>query len=185
MLRSVRLAGTTAEQKPRSLSGGQRQRAAIARAFAGAPKVVVLDEPTAALDVSVQATVLNLLNDLQRDKDTTYLFISHDLKVVRYMADRIGVLYRGRLVETGSSDQVFRGPNHPYTKLLLDASSDEARPIIVQAATTAEAASNSGCAFADRCPLAASACREAEPDSINLGDGHLIACWRTDTLLAS
>ncbi|TIV90507.1 MAG: ABC transporter ATP-binding protein, partial [Mesorhizobium sp.] len=100
LLRSVRLVDTTAEQKPRSLSGGQRQRAAIARAFAGAPKVVVLDEPTSALDVSVQATVLNLLNDLQRDRNTTYLFISHDLRVVRYMADRIGVLYRGRLVET-------------------------------------------------------------------------------------
>ena len=185
LLRSVRLAGTTAEQKPRSLSGGQRQRAAIARAFAGAPKVVVLDEPTSALDVSVQATVLNLLNDLQRDKDTTYLFISHDLKVVRYMADRIGVLYRGRLVETGSSEQVFRGPNHPYTKLLLKASSDEARPIIVQAAAAVDAASNKGCAFADRCPLAAPACQEAEPASINLGDGHLIACWRTDALLAS
>ncbi|TIM22541.1 MAG: ABC transporter ATP-binding protein, partial [Mesorhizobium sp.] len=85
------------------------QRAAIARAFAGVPKVVVLDEPTSALDVSVQATVLNLLNDLQHDKDTTYLFISHDLRVVRYMADRIGVLYRGRLVETGTSDQIFRG----------------------------------------------------------------------------
>ncbi|MEZ2328436.1 dipeptide ABC transporter ATP-binding protein [Mesorhizobium sp. RCC_202] len=184
LLRSVRLAGTTAEQKPRSLSGGQRQRAAIARAFAGAPKVVVLDEPTSALDVSVQATVLNLLNDLQRDKDTTYLFISHDLKVVRYMADRIGVLYRGRLVETGSSEQVFRGPNHPYTKLLLAASSDEVPAIVVQTATPTETASNSGCAFADRCPLAAPACREAEPASIDLGDGHLIACWRTDALSA-
>ncbi|TGV29972.1 ABC transporter ATP-binding protein, partial [bacterium M00.F.Ca.ET.168.01.1.1] len=99
LLRSVRLADTTAEQTPRSLSRGQRQRATIARAFAGAPKVVVLDEPTSALDVSVQATVLNLLNDLQRARGTTYLFISHGLRVVRYMADRIGVLYRGRLVE--------------------------------------------------------------------------------------
>ena len=184
LLRSVRLADTTAEQKPRSLSGGQRQRAAIARAFAGAPKVVVLDEPTSALDVSVQATVLNLLNDLQRDKDTTYLFISHDLKVVRYMADRIGVLYRGRLVETGSSEQVFRGPNHPYTKLLLAASLDEAPAIVLRAETPAETASNRGCAFADRCPLAAAACREAEPASVDLGNGHLIACWRTDALLA-
>ncbi|PBC09822.1 ABC transporter ATP-binding protein [Mesorhizobium sp. WSM3859] len=185
LLRSVRLADTTAEQKPRSLSGGQRQRAAIARAFAGAPKVVVLDEPTSALDVSVQATVLNLLNDLQRDRNTTYLFISHDLRVVRYMADRIGVLYRGRLVETGTSEQVFRGPNHPYTKLLLAASSDEAPAVSVQAEIAAETTSNSGCAFAGRCPLAQPGCREAEPSAADVGDGHLIACRRTDALLAS
>ncbi|TGS12915.1 ABC transporter ATP-binding protein [Mesorhizobium sp. M2E.F.Ca.ET.209.01.1.1] len=184
LLRSVRLADTSAEQKPRSLSGGQRQRAAIARAFAGAPKVVVLDEPTSALDVSVQATVLNLLNDLQRDRDTTYLFISHDLRVVRYMADRIGVLYRGRLVETGTSEQVFRGPNHPYTKLLLAASSDESPMVSVQAEIAAEIISNSGCAFAGRCPLTQPGCREAEPPATDAGDGHLIACWRTDALLA-
>ncbi|RWL83753.1 MAG: ABC transporter ATP-binding protein [Mesorhizobium sp.] len=178
LLRSVRLADTTAEQKPRSLSGGQRQRAAIARAFAGAPKVVVLDEPTSALDVSVQATVLNLLNDLQRDRNTTYLFISHDLRVVRYMADRIGVLYRGRLVETGTSEQVFRGPNHPYTKQLLAASSDELAAVSVQAETAAEITSNSGCAFAGRCPLAQPRCREVEPAAADVGEGHLIACWR-------
>ncbi|TPI11807.1 ABC transporter ATP-binding protein [Mesorhizobium sp. B4-1-3] len=185
LLRSVRLADTTAEQKPRSLSGGQRQRAAIARAFAGAPKVVVLDEPTSALDVSVQATVLNLLNDLQRDRDTTYLFISHDLRVVRYMADRIGVLYRGRLFETGTSEQVFRGPNHPYTKQLLAASSDEAPTIALQVGAPIEGPSIGGCAFADRCPLAAPQCRKAEPASADIGNGHLIACWRTDALLAS
>ncbi|TIQ33710.1 MAG: ABC transporter ATP-binding protein [Mesorhizobium sp.] len=184
LLRSVRLAGTTAEQKPRSLSGGQRQRAAIARAFAGAPKVVVLDEPTSALDVSVQATVLNLLNDLQREKDTTYLFISHDLKVVRYMADRIGVLYQGRLVETGTSEQVFRGPNHPYTKLLLAASSDETTSTVsIQAGVAAEITSNSGCAFAERCPLATPSCKEAEPPAVDAGDGHLVACWRRDELI--
>ncbi|RUX34342.1 ABC transporter ATP-binding protein [Mesorhizobium sp. M2A.F.Ca.ET.042.01.1.1] len=182
LLRSVRLADTTAEQKPRSLSGGQRQRAAIARAFAGAPKVVVLDEPTSALDVSVQATVLNLLNDLQRDRNTTYLFISHDLRVVRYMADRIGVLYRGRLVETGTSEQVFGGPNHPYTKQLLAASSDESPAVSVQAEITAEINSNSGCAFAGRCPLAQPGCLKAEPPATDAGDGHLIACWRRGEL---
>ncbi|MDX8533557.1 ABC transporter ATP-binding protein [Mesorhizobium sp. VK25A] len=179
LLRSVRLADTTVEQKPRSLSGGQRQRAAIARAFAGAPKVVVLDEPTSALDVSVQATVLNLLNDLQRDQDTTYLFISHDLRVVRYMADRIGVLYRGRLVETGASEQVFRGPNHPYTKLLLAASSDNAPAISAEAAAET---THAGCAFADRCPLALASCREAEPAAADVGGGHLIACRRRSEL---
>lgn len=179
LLQSVRLAGTTAEQKSRSLSGGQRQRAAIARAFAGVPKVVVLDEPTSALDVSVQATVLNLLNDLQRDKDTTYLFISHDLRVVRYMADRIGVLYRGRLVETGSSDQIFQGPNHPYTQLLLAASSDEAAPKLsapVEIETTGIA--SKGCSFADRCPLVLPDCRKAEPPARQVAAGHRIACWR-------
>ncbi|AZV20841.1 ABC transporter ATP-binding protein [Mesorhizobium sp. M7A.F.Ce.TU.012.03.2.1] len=179
LLGSVRLAGTTAEQKSRSLSGGQRQRAAIARAFAGVPKVVVLDEPTSALDVSVQATVLNLLNDLQRDKDTTYLFISHDLRVVRYMADRIGVLYRGRLVETGSSDQIFKGPNHPYTALLLAASSDEAEPkLSAPAEIEATGVPNTGCAFADRCPLVLPDCRKAEPPANEVAPGHRIACWR-------
>ncbi|TIV49487.1 MAG: ABC transporter ATP-binding protein, partial [Mesorhizobium sp.] len=136
------------------------------------------DEPTSALDVSVQATVLNLLNDLQRDRNTTYLFISHDLRVVRYMADRIGVLYRGRLVETGTSEQVFRGPSHPYTQLLLAASSDEAPTAFAQAEIAAEITSNSGCAFAGRCPLAQPGCREAEPSAADVGDGHLIACWR-------
>ncbi|RUW63464.1 ABC transporter ATP-binding protein [Mesorhizobium sp. M7A.F.Ca.US.008.03.1.1] len=179
LLASVRLTGATAEQKSRSLSGGQRQRAAIARAFAGVPKVVVLDEPTSALDVSVQATVLNLLNDLQRDKDTTYLFISHDLRVVRYMADRIGVLYRGRLVETGSSDQIFRGPNHPYTALLLAASSDDAEPkLSPPAEIEATAVPNTGCAFADRCPLVLPECRKAEPSAMEVAAGHRIACWR-------
>lgn len=179
LLASVRLAATTVDQKPRSLSGGQRQRAAIARAFAGVPKLVVLDEPTSALDVSVQATVLNLLNDLQRDKDTTYLFISHDLRVVRYMADRIGVLYRGRLVEAGSSEQIFRGPNHPYTKLLLAASSDETAPRApAQLDVAAHDAETSGCSFAARCPVALPDCRKAQPPVRQAGDGHLIACWR-------
>ena len=179
LLASVRLTGTTADQKPRSLSGGQRQRAAIARAFAGAPKVVVLDEPTSALDVSVQATVLNLLNDLQRQENTTYVFISHDLRVIRYMADRIGVLYRGRLVEVGSSNQIFRGPNHPYTKLLLAASSDETTPKIpAQAELLAADVPHGGCSFANRCPLAVTDCATTQPPIRQAGQGHLIACWR-------
>ncbi|TGT54033.1 ABC transporter ATP-binding protein [Mesorhizobium sp. M00.F.Ca.ET.170.01.1.1] len=182
LLASVRLDDATAEQKPRSLSGGQRQRAAIARAFAGAPKIVVLDEPTSALDVSVQATVLNLLNDLQRDNDTTYLFISHDLRVVRYMADRIGVLYRGRLVEAGSSEQIFRGPNHPYTKLLLSASLDDTTtakaPAQLDLAITPEM---SGCSFAGRCPVALPDCGKAQPPTRQSGNGHRIACWRASS----
>ncbi|MBZ9772366.1 ABC transporter ATP-binding protein [Mesorhizobium sp. CO1-1-8] len=180
LLAGVRLAQNTALQKPRSLSGGQRQRVAIARAFAGQPRVVVLDEPTSALDVSVQATVLNLLNDLQRDKQTAYLFISHDLRVVRYMADRIGVLYRGRLIETGSADQIFRGPNHPYTELLLAAASSEHAHPAVSAPVKVEATANTnnGCSFADRCASALPECRITEPKARHLGDGHMIACWR-------
>ncbi|MFE0013434.1 dipeptide ABC transporter ATP-binding protein [Mesorhizobium sp. NPDC059054] len=179
LLRSVRLSPQLAERKPGALSGGQRQRAAIARAFSGTPKLVVLDEPTSALDVSVQATVLNLLNDLQQRDETAYLFISHDLRVVRYMADRIGVLYRGHLVEEGSSDQIFAGPNHPYTEMLLAASSgdtDLAKP--TSFASEIETQPSRGCAFAGRCPQAQPVCAEAEPPCRPVAGGHTIRCWQ-------
>lgn len=179
LLESVRLAPSFAGRKPGALSGGQRQRAAIARAFSGTPKLVVLDEPTSALDVSVQATVLNLLNDLQRRDDTAYLFISHDLRVVRYMADRIGVLYRGRLVEEGSSGQIFTGPNHPYTEMLLAAGNRE--PGLVEhvpLASEIETRPGWGCAFAGRCPEAQPACLEAEPPGRTIAEGHTIRCWQ-------
>lgn len=181
LLRSVRLSPAFAGRKPGALSGGQRQRAAIARAFTGTPKLVVLDEPTSALDVSVQATVLNLLNDLQRRDETAYLFISHDLRVVRYMADRIGVLYRGRLVEEGSSDQIFAGPNHPYTEMLLAASSAEAEVKLTQPSSSAleiESHPSQGCAFTGRCPQAQAACRQAEPPRRTIAEGHTIRCWQ-------
>uniref|UniRef100_UPI001BDE37A3 oligopeptide/dipeptide ABC transporter ATP-binding protein n=1 Tax=Mesorhizobium sp. dw_380 TaxID=2812001 RepID=UPI001BDE37A3 len=123
-------------------------------------------------------TVLNLLNDLQRGRDTAYLFISHDLRVVRYMADRIGVLYRGRLVETGSSDQIFAGPNHPYTQMLLAAASNDGQPVATSEAQATIEAGPGGCAFAGRCPLADAGCREAEPVSREIEPGHVIACWK-------
>lgn len=176
LLRSVRLSSTFGERKPGALSGGQRQRAAIARAFSGTPKLVVLDEPTSALDVSVQATVLNLLNDLQRRDDTAYLFISHDLRVVRYMADRIGVLYRGRLVEEGSSDQIFTGPNHPYTEMLLAAGETASSPATF--VSEIETPASRGCAFASRCQWAQPACTEAEPPRRTVAEGHTIRCWQ-------
>ena len=117
----LRLTQRHLDLKPRQLSGGLKQRVAIARAFAGDPEIVVADEPTSALDVSVQAAILNLLSELQLKSRTSYLLISHDLGVVRYLADRIAVMYLGRIMEVGESETVFRGPNHPYTEALLSA----------------------------------------------------------------
>ena len=117
----LRLTQRHLDLKPRQLSGGLKQRVAIARAFAGDPRIVVADEPTSALDVSVQAAILNLLSELQLKSKTSYLLISHDLGVVRYLADRIAVMYLGRIMEVGDSETVFRGPNHPYTEALLSA----------------------------------------------------------------
>ena len=118
---SLRLSQRHLDLKPRQLSGGLKQRVAIARAFAGDPRIVVCDEPTSALDVSVQAAILNVLADLQAGDRTSYLFISHDLGVVRYLSDRIAVMYLGRIMELGTTQQIFDGPNHPYTEALLSA----------------------------------------------------------------
>ena len=118
---SLRLSQRHLDLKPRQLSGGLKQRVAIARAFAGDPRIVVCDEPTSALDVSVQAAILNVLADLQAGDRTSYLFISHDLGVVRYLSDRIAVMYLGRIMELGTTKQIFDGPNHPYTEALLSA----------------------------------------------------------------
>ncbi len=117
----LRLTPRHLDLKPSQLSGGLKQRVAIARAFAGDPRIVVCDEPTSALDVSVQAAILNLLADLQAEQKTSYVFITHDMGVVRYLADRIAVMYLGRIQEVGPTDDVFKGPHHPYTEALLSA----------------------------------------------------------------
>lgn len=170
LLRAVQLQAEHRSSMPGALSGGQRQRVAIARAFAGTPRLVVLDEPTSALDVSVQAAVLNLLNDLQRKRRTSYLLISHDLNVVRYMADHVGVLYRGHLVETGPAERVFQGPNHPYTRLLLT-SAECKEP-------AGSPLARRGCVFADRCPIADARCQQESPPARRDDADHMILCWR-------
>ena len=124
----MRLADRYLPRAPAQLSGGLKQRVAIARAFAGDPRIIVCDEPTSALDVSVQAAILNLLADLQAERRVSYIFISHDLGVVRYLSDRIAVLYLGRLMEIGPAERVFYGPHHPYTEALLSAVSVHRRP---------------------------------------------------------
>jgi peptide/nickel transport system ATP-binding protein len=182
LLRSVGLDETTVRRKPVQLSGGQRQRVAIARAFAGRPKLVVCDEITSALDVSVQASVLNFLLDLQRDNDTSLIFISHDLGVVRYLADEVVVMYLGHVCEAGPAEAVFGGPNHPYTEALLSAvpaPDPAARPARIRLSGTVPSAVSppSGCPFHTRCPRKLDGLCETEPPPWrDLGGGHRIWC---------
>jgi peptide/nickel transport system ATP-binding protein len=177
---SVRLTERHLDAKPRQLSGGLKQRVGIARAFAGEPRVVVCDEPTSALDVSVQAAILNLLVELQVDRRGSYVFISHDLNVVHYLADRIAVMYLGRLLQIGPAQAVFSGPQHPYTAALLSANpaggghADRTRlPGELPSALNLP----SGCVFHTRCPRKLGRiCEEQEPALLQAGDGHSIRC---------
>ncbi|RJG40475.1 ABC transporter ATP-binding protein [Mesorhizobium sp. DCY119] len=177
LFEAVRLNPHYMRSRPRQLSGGLKQRVAIARAFAGNPRLVVCDEPTSALDVSVQAAILNLLADLQAEQNVAYLFVSHDLKVVRYLSDRIAVLYRGRVVESGSSEQVFSGPNHPYTASLLAAGSEDRQHGQYDVQTNMLGEDSPGCCFESRCSHSlAGMCDVAAPQSREVEDGHFIAC---------
>ena len=177
----LRLTQRHLDLKPRQLSGGLKQRVAIARAFAGDPTIVVADEPTSALDVSVQAAILNLLSELQIRSKTSYLLISHDLGVIRYLADRIAVMYLGRIMEVGPSEAVFGGPNHPYTEALLSAvpnvdGEDRAR-ILLEGEIPSPANPPSGCVFNTRCHRAmAGICEVTEPPLIEVAPGHMMRC---------
>jgi peptide/nickel transport system ATP-binding protein len=179
LLGSVRVGDQYLMVRPRNLSGGLKQRIAIARAFAGDPKLVVCDEPTSALDVSVQAAILNLLARLQAEKGVAYLFISHDLAVVRYLADRVAVLYLGRLMEVGEASQIFGGPNHPYTEALLSASAEIEGSQRIRLTGEIPSAANppSGCVFNTRCPRKLGPiCEMEEPPLAEMEPGHFIRC---------
>jgi peptide/nickel transport system ATP-binding protein len=178
---SVRFDVRLIRHKPSQLSGGLKQRAAIARAFAGDPRLVVCDEPTSALDVSVQAAILNLLAELQAEKETAYLFISHDLGVVRYLSDRIAVLYLGRLMELGDAETVYGTPQHPYTEALLSslprAAGEERSRIRLTGEIPSHANPPSGCVFHARCPrYIGDICKTEEPDFKEVTPGHFWRC---------
>ena len=182
LLDLVKLPREFEKRMPRQLSGGQKQRIGIARAFAGSPKIVVADEPVSALDVSVQAAVIELLIDIQEKFDTTMLFISHDLSVVRYVADRVVVMYLGKIAETGTTEQIFSPPYHPYTEALLSAvpiadPDIKKRQILLEGALPSPLNPPKGCVFNTRCPSAISGkCDSIDPPIQKLQNGHTISC---------
>ena len=183
LLDAVGLDPAFANRYPHEFSGGQRQRIGVARALALNPEFVVCDEPIAALDVSIQAQVVNLLKELQERLGLTYLFISHDLRMVRHVADRVAVMYLGKIVELATSDSLYEEPLHPYTRALLSAvpTHDPEREatrkrIILEGDVPSPAAPPPGCRFSTRCPVAVAECSEKAPEWRTLRPGHQVAC---------
>lgn len=181
LLQTVGLDEEHIDRYPHEFSGGQRQRIGIARALAVRPSLIVADEPVSALDLSIQAQVVNLLQDVQQQFSLTYLFIAHDLSVVEHISDRVAVMYLGRIVELADAADLYRAPRHPYSEALLNAVPvpDPARRRtrrLLQGEPPSPLAPPSGCHFHPRCPYARDLCREQAPDLIDVGGGHLAAC---------
>jgi peptide/nickel transport system ATP-binding protein len=183
LMRSVRLSDDVGQRYPHELSGGQRQRAVLARALATKPDFLVCDEPVSALDVSIQAQVVNLLIDLQAELDLTMLFISHDLRVVRQISERVAVMYLGRIVELGNADDLFVSPQHPYTRALVSASpapgGRKGERIVLSGDPPNPAAKPDGCAFHPRCPSAFARCRTEAPALVEVAPDRSVACHLT------
>lgn len=187
ILRVVGLGQDHMRRYPHEFSGGQRQRIAIARALTTHPKFILMDEPTSALDVSVQAQILNLLKELQQQFGLTYLFVTHHLLVVKYVTDRIAVMYLGQIVELGATEEIFRAPSHPYTKALLSAipipdPSSKQKKILLSGEVPNPTNPPRGCRFHPRCAHAVERCRTDRPAAETVADGHVVCCHRWEEL---